>query len=386
MMYQMDAYPIIHKCMENLAIAQFEDGCVKQIVASPGEQNPIDGAAGWSDAFEILPDRVADRYGREDLFAEYYDAIKKWVDFMLKRAWQSTREENRSNPYHEYLEDSAFHWGEWAEPDMDFPSYMQNVWDHGEPEAGTAYLSYACHILSKHAARLGKKEDAAYYANASEMAKKAYRYAFVEEDGRILSDRMCRYIRPIVLDLLNEDEKKAAAADLNELVCRNQYRLNTGFLTTHELCRTLSDYGYVETAYRLLLNEECPGWLYSVKQGATTIPENWDAYGANGERKSSFNHYSYGAVVGWLMDTAAGIRFVDGKLILAPKPCRDLGYVSCSYLSPVGKVVSKWEYRGSDLFLSFTVPGNTTASIRLPDGRNLDVTSGEYSFLLPADS
>ena len=119
------------------------------------------------------------------------------------------------------------------------------------------------------------------------------------------SERMCRYIRPIALNLVSEEEKQRLADQLDQLVKEKQYCLNTGFLTTHELCRTLSDYGHTDTAYRLLLKEECLGWLYSVKCGATTVPENWDAYGKDGSRNASFNHYSYGSIVGWLMDTAA---------------------------------------------------------------------------------
>ena len=116
---------------------------------------------------------------------------------------------------------------------------------------------------------------------------------------------MCRYIRPIALNLVSEEEKQRLADQLDQLVKEKQYCLNTGFLTTHELCRTLSDYGHTDTAYRLLLKEECLGWLYSVKCGATTVPENWDAYGKDGSRNASFNHYSYGSIVGWLIDTAA---------------------------------------------------------------------------------
>lgn len=122
------------------------------------------------------------------------------------------------------------------------------------------------------------------------------------------SERMCRYIRPIALNLVSEEEKQRLADQLDQLdqlVKEKQYCLNTGFLTTHELCRTLSDYGHTDTAYRLLLKEECLGWLYSVKCGATTVPENWDAYGKDGSRNASFNHYSYGSIVGCLMDTAA---------------------------------------------------------------------------------
>ena len=260
-----------------------------------------------------------------------------------------------------------------------FRSYFKNVMENGEPEVGTAYLAYGCALLAAQAKRMGKEADRAYYQEIAEKAKCAYRYANTE-NGRITSERMCRYVRPIMLDLLNEEEKRAAAYDLNCLVKRNGYRLNTGFLTSHALCRTLSDYGYTETAYRLLLGEEAPGWLYAVKQGATTILENWYGYQEDGSRKDSFNHYSYGAIVGWLMDTAAGIRLKDGQLEIAPKPCRELGYVEATYQSPFGEIKSSWAYKEDHILYNITIPANTVGQVKLVSGKAKDLPTGTYQF------
>ena len=52
---------------------------------------------------------------------------------------------------------------------------------------------------------------------------------------------------------------RAAADALNDLVVKNGYHLNTGFLSTPDLCRVLADNGHTDTAYRLLLQTGCPG-------------------------------------------------------------------------------------------------------------------------------
>ena len=75
-------------------------------------------------------------------------------------------------------------------------------------------------------------------------------------------------VRAISFDLLDDKEKKDALYDLNKLVCDNGYHLNTGFLSTPDLCEVLSQGGYNDTAYKLLLQKERPGWLYSVIKGA----------------------------------------------------------------------------------------------------------------------
>ena len=115
-------------------------------------------------------------------------------------------------------------------------------------------------LLVEIAEILGKEEDAVKYSKIAEQAKKAFRH-IATNDGKIISDRQAEYVRAIAFDLLTEEEKKQAAADLNELVVKNGYHLNTGFLSTPSLCPVLAQYGYLETAYRLLLQDTMPSWL-----------------------------------------------------------------------------------------------------------------------------
>ena len=376
LLYMMDAYPILQKFIRDQASSQYEDGCIKQIVANPMERSLWDGGAGWSDSFEIIPKLVDTRY-QENLFFEYYDEIKKWVNFLLERAKSKTRICHICNPYHRYLVDTGIHWGEWLEPGAKTWKQWMKMQMFGEAEVATAYLSYACRVLSEEAKKRGLEKDYLFYKEKAQLSASAYRFQFVK-NGKIRSKRMCRYIRPISLGILSEQECKDAAKELNKLVIKNNYHLNTGFLTTHELCRTLSNYGYVDTAYRLLLNEEKPGWLYSVKNGATTILENWDGIQSEGIKKDSFNHYAYGAIAGWLMDSVVGIRVENGRITIQPQPHPSLGYAKAIYQSPIGEIQSAWKYKGEKLYMQVTVPIN--AEIILPNGIARKVEAGEYQF------
>lgn len=440
--YLMEAYPMVRKFIENQAASQGENGCVKQIVADCRPMGAIDGAAGWSDSFEILPWKLGQRYNDYRVFYDNFEQIQKWMKFCIDRAASETRPENQSNPWKDYLYDTGFHWGEWAEPGADCMEELMYSGTHGNPEAATAYLAQGCEIMAEEVKRLENIQETVcnhsnqkvaaqnvnlahetvVYQEIAQNAKKAYQCAFLadgipvsagyekwKKDGgsahwgnntdvfsavlhepehiseeRKPSERMCRYIRPIALNLVSEEEKQKLADQLDQLVKAKNYCLNTGFLTTHELCRALSDYGHTETAYRLLLNEKCPGWLYSVKSGATTVPENWDAYGKDGSRNASFNHYSYGSIVGWLMDTAAGIRLKDGRITIAPKTSRELGFVNCRYQSPFGEICSSWRYQKKlekcQIYCQFQIPDNCEAEICLENGEKYQVGPGSYKF------
>lgn len=153
-------------------------------------------------------------------------------------------------------------------------------------------------------------------------------------------------------------------------------RVGTGFLSTPFLLPVLTDAGYTNTAYRVLLNPEKPGWLYEVGQGATTIWEDW-------EGKLSQNHYSPSAVCQWLFDTCAGIRVAGENLFrIAPVPGQGLSFAEASYQSPYGRVCSRWERTPEGLRIAVSIPTNCTADIRLPDGQNHSVQAGDYSYLL----
>lgn len=378
-MYVMDCKPMIEKFIKNQAASQREDGCTKQIVADAREYGLMDGSTGWSDSICILPYKLGKRYNDDTLFETYYENIKAWVDFCIHTAAKDTRKSHKDNPYREYLEDQRVHWGEWCEPGMDFVTYYKDVVENGEPEVGTAYLYEVCKLLAEYAQKSGREEDAKYYSETAEKVRLAYHWQFIE-NGRIHSDRMCRYVRPIAFDMLSEEETKQAATDLNELVKKNDYTLNTGFLTTHELCRTLSDHGYVKTAYNLLLNEKMPGWLYSVKCGATTVPENWDAYQPGGTRQASFNHYSYGAITGWLMDTVLGIRLEDGVITICPKTDERLGFAEGTYDSPVGKIKSSWKYTDGKVSYEVEIPEGVNAVFVDKNGNQTKLAAGKNIF------
>ncbi len=101
------------------------------------------------------------------------------------------------------------------------------------------------------------------------------------------------------------------AARLAALVRASGYRISTGFVGTPLICDALCSQGYAEAAFRLLMQRECPSWLYPVTMGATTIWERWDSMLPDGKvnpgEMTSFNHYALGAVADWLHRTAAGL-------------------------------------------------------------------------------
>ena len=379
--YLMDCYPVLRKWLGECRLAQAENGLIANIAPVNDKRDQIammlQGSAGWGDACILVPWALYEAYGDREILEENYDMMCRWLAFCENRARESTRPQNESNPWKEYLADQGFHFGEWCEPDVNNMLAMRKNAMEGAPEVATAYYYRSASLLAQIAEILGKTEDAGRFAQIAENAKKAYRFTCTR-DGRIESGRQCAYVRPIAFGLLDGEENRQAADALNELVLRNGCHLNTGFLSTPDLCRVLAENGHAETAYRLLLQEECPGWLYEVKQGATTIWETWDGVRPDGTVHDSLNHYSYGAVCGWLFGGVCGIRLEAGRLTVRPCPHPSLGFAEAKWLSPVGEIRSEWRCENGQVLMNIAVP--VPAEIILPDGRQYQVKAGVYSY------
>ncbi len=383
--YLMDCYPVLRKWLNEVRCEQLEDGKVPGVAPKnevPGRFKLMsDGSAGWADAIGIVPNELSKMYDCDDILSENYDSFKKWVDFTQGRAKKSRlKAKFKIDKNKKYIVDTGFHWGEWLEPGVDTKSVLTETIMKGAPEVPTAYFAYSAGLLADASKRLGKHKEEGYYSELSQKVKAAYRAYFVK-NGEITAERQAPYVRPIALDIITEDEKKAAAQKLNDMVVANGYHLNTGFLSTPHLCHVLTEYGYTDTAYRLLLQETAPGWLYAVKKGATTIWETWDGIREDGSVHDSLNHYSYGAISGWLIKDVAGINLSHGKITIAPHPDKRLSYVNASFDSPLGLIRVSWRAEGDSFKYEIEIPSNTTATVILSGREPFEMDPGKMEVL-----
>ena len=186
---------------------------------------------------------------------------------------------------------------------------------------------------------------------------------------------------PLALNLLNTEQTVFAKKRLLEAMENYGWRLGTGFLSTPFILDILAGID-IEAAYKLLENEEIPGWLSMPKAGATTIWESWEGPNAEGDGAGSLNHYSKGAVCQWLFETMCGIHVTDeNAFVIAPKPGGHFMHAKAEYNSIYGRVACGWAKQEEGGYrYEVSVPANTVARVVLPDGREQLCTSGEYLF------
>ncbi len=177
------------------------------------------------------------------------------------------------------------------------------------------------------------------------------------------------------------------------LVRRAGYRIATGFVGTPFVCDALCAAGHADAAFALLMQEECPSWLYPVLHGATTIWERWDGILPDGrvhpDQMNSFNHYAFGAVGDWLHRRVGGLAPAEPgyrRLRIAPVPGGGLRHATTRHLTPYGEASVAWQVDGDVLRVTAQVPPNTTATVALPGEDAVDVGSGTHEWAAPLRS
>ena len=359
-----DVERFFKKWLRDLAADQGRDGCVPHVI--PNISDDMGGSSAWSDAAVICPWEIYRTYGDKAVLEEQFDSMKAWIDWMRERSENGRRS-------------GGSHFGDWLGLDSPEGSYKGAT---PEDLIATAYYKYSTELFIKAAHALGR--DVAEYENIPAEAAAAFRREYME-NGRVKNATQTGCVLALYFDIT--DDRAATATQLNELVKRAGH-LETGFVGTPYLLLALSDNGYAETAYDLLLRREYPSWLYPISKGATTVWEHWDGIKPDGTMWStdmnSFNHYAYGAVADWMYGSAAGINSDPDRpgfehIIFRPVTDRRLDFVKASIDTRRGTVASEWRRENGRIKYIFTVPEGCCASAVI-GGEKHEVGAGTHEF------
>lgn len=388
--YLFDYAAFARKYQRDLTDAQHKNGCFTQIAPVGGVDfymNTMDGSPGWSDAGVLIPYEMFKRYGDRAVLEENYAAMRrfarykigtlgKWYPTALPTGVGGKRRKSISNYGQSY--------GEWAEP-VDVKAFQISNFVSPHPEETTAYIVLLMDRMAEIAHVLGKNADAEEFTKTAEQVREGYQALVRTRKHDLDTDRQAKLVRPLYMNLLDSTQTTYAKLRLVKALDNYKWRLGTGFLSTPLILYVLADLD-VEYAYRLLENEEIPGWLSMPKNGATTIWESWEGPNAQGG-VASLNHYSKGAVLQWVFDTMCGICVEGGnRFTIVPRPGGHFTHAKAEYDSVYGRVSSGWRKTEGGMEFTVTVPANCAARVILPDGSEREQGAGTRNYLIPEAS
>ncbi len=382
--YLFDYLPFAEKYLTDLYDWQKKNGCLPQIAPEGGTDfymASMNGSVGWADAGVLMPYVLWKQYGDTDVLKKYLPGMRRYAKFMQNRCGKWYPTAKRTGLHGEekrYLSNYGQAYGEWAEPEsVHHMSWKDCAVPH--PEVATAYTAHVMDCMAEIEAALGNEAEASAYREFAAGCRRSYQALRRTPDYSLDTDRQAQLVRPLAFQLLDKTQTEYAQKRLLSALEHFHWRLGTGFLSTPLILDVLTDID-LESAYRLLENEEIPGWLSMPKNGATTIWEAWEGPNSKSGGIGSLNHYSKGAVVAWLFNTMCGIR-VDGEnhFVIAPHPGGHFTHAKAVYDSVYGRVESGWAKTTDGWKYTVTVPANCTAELYLPEKAPVTLESGTHT-------
>lgn len=293
-------------------------------------------------------------YGDRTVLETHFEGMQRYVDFWMDVAVDGLVPKEYAN------------YGDWL-------AFEHTDGNRGLPLElfSTASLIQAIDLFSKAAEVLGYTDIANDYRERYYSFVDRFNREYLDEEAGIYGPGTQGSLAvPLSLDIVPERHVDAVVDALVRAVEDAGNRLRTGFLSTPALLETLSDCGHHELAYAIVEQPDKPGWVYMVRQGATTLWEHWDSDEQIGSGMNSLNHPSFACVSAWFIEWLAGLRIQNGgdHLVLDPGVVDALEWVEASIEMPDGEASLRWERDDETLRVEVTVPWNTTATLRVPHG------------------
>lgn len=318
------------------------------------------GNAAWGDAGLVVPYRLWLMYNDREVIAEHYESMQYYMHFLEQYG----------------IEGPNTAYGDWLNYDVTDKRYIAVCW-----------YAYDALLMERFSRILQKDDEAEYYRLLRERIVKHWRERYIVDDELTVKTQT-GYILALAFELVDGEQRARFIERLREAITANDHTLSTGFVGTGLLNQTLAAVGLDDLCYSLLLQTADPGWLYSVRQGATTVWERWNSYtikkGFGDVGMNSFNHYAYGAVAEWIFSGMCGIRPDENEpgfehFILRPTPDmrRDedipagqhrITHAAARYRD----IRSGWSLINGSTVYEFVIPSGRSARVELPMPKDVE--------------
>ncbi|MBS1666627.1 MAG: family 78 glycoside hydrolase catalytic domain [Bacteroidetes bacterium] len=358
--FNMNVDNFFAKWLKDVAADQLANGNVPFVIPNVLGEGAA-GSTGWADVATIVPWNMYLAYGDKRILEQQYASMKAWVGYMTNKSKND-------------LWNTGFHFGDWLfyrpADDNDGRSAVTDKYLIAQ-----SFYAYSTQLVINAAKVLGRDEDVAFYTALLKKIKDAYLKEYVTPNGRLISGTQTAYVLALQFDMLPETMRAQAAQRLVDNIKDYDYHITTGFLGASYISHVLTRFGYDDIAYKLLLQDDYPSWLYPVKMGATTIWERWDGIKPDGSFQTpsmnSFNHYAYGAIGDWLYRKMVGLdTYEDGPgykhIKIQPHIGGRFTNASASLETYYGTLSNAWEIVGDSIRMDVEIPANTSATVFLP--------------------
>lgn len=348
-LFNFDAYRMFAKYMDDHDDNQSPEGTQTDTIPHGYGSRPAD--PNWARTRVTIPWFMYQHSGDTRILSERYERMKLYVDY-----WSDVAENH-------IIPAKYNHYGDWlapVEPEINNDLALLNTFAHYQT---TDFLAQIADVL-------GKTEDAQRYRDRARAIADAFNREFFHPDTYSYgSGDMTTYALPLYAGIVPDDHEDEVAEGLVATIWKEyDGKIGTGFVGTRPLVFTLVNHGYIDTAYHMVRQPEEPGWVFMVRNGATTQWERWDAPDYPPDL-NSLNHRNWTLISEWFYRVLAGINAAEPgfkRINITPYVVGDLNHAGGEVETVRGTIASRWQRTENGLRLNVSIPSNSTASVSIP--------------------
>jgi alpha-L-rhamnosidase len=267
-------------------------------------------------------------------------------------------------------------------------TFGQGDWVYYKTPTNNTFTStsfyYLDNILMTRFAEMLGKDPAPYRAKAETLRQLVNEKFFDPKTLLYAGGTQAAQSVALALGIVPAGMEQGVADKLVEMIRNNNHNLDFGMLGSKYVPAMLAKYGYVEDAYKMIVNPNPPSWAHWKELGLTALPETWVM--DKDFRDASLNHVFLGDVSAWMVNTITGINYeelTDGscRMVIQPHFLEKLQWAKAEYRSPRGMVRSSWQREGNKIRLKVTIPGNVSAKVHV--GKKVVIAgAGDHEFVI----
>ncbi len=347
-MYNYDCARFYEKIAGDMRDSQLDNGLVPDIAPEytvfPGG---FRDSPEWGSACIIAPWRAYRMYGDRKILQDNYDLMKRYGAYLGGKA--------KTNLLSHGL-------GDWCDVGPGSPG-VSKLTSLGLTATGAYYQDID--LLRQIAGLLGKQEDSIAYTKLAAAIRASFTAAYFHpETNQYDRNSQTGNAMPLFLGLVAPDRQAAVLDNLVRDIRSSGNRITAGDVGFYYVVQAFMNGGRSDVLYDMLLQTNGPGYIYQMKQGATSLPETWDA-----NPGCSLNHCMLGHIEEWFYSGLLGIR-ADApgfeRIVINPHPVGNLAWAKGHYDSMHGRIQSAWKRDGDKLTLEIVIPPNTRAIVSVP--------------------
>ncbi len=349
-LYNFDGITVYEKWLADHRDEQQSNGVLPAIIPSSGWGYQWANGPDWTSSLAIIPWNVYLFYGDQKLLADCYDNIKRYVDHIT-----------------EISPGYITHWGlgDWVPVKSKTPKQFTS----------SIYYYVDAKILANTAKLFGKEDDYQKYSELATNIKEEINSRFFDPKTAIYgSGFQTELSTALFWGIVPQEYIEKVANNLAKKVILDNSHIDVGLLGSKAILNALSENGHPDLAYEVATQDDFPSWGAWVKEGATTLFEDWKV---DEERKGAMsrNHIMFGEIGAWFYKALGGIK-PDPKqpgfknILLEPHFVKGLEKFEAQHNGPYGKILSSWKKNNGKIFYDIIVPPNSSATLVI-NGREI---------------